>query len=76
MSARKSFFLSNTPKAVLVGDKIGLEPVEELKGVALKHFAIAGADGKWHWGEAQIAGETVVVRSANVTAPVKVRYAY
>lgn len=61
---------------LMVGDKIGLEPVEELKGVALKHFAIAGADGKWHWGEAQIAGETVVVRSANVTAPVKVRYAY
>lgn len=60
----------------MVGDKKGLEPVKELKGGTLQHFAIAGADGKWYWGNAQIVGTTVVVYSDKVRAPVKLRYAY
>ena len=42
----------------------------------MKQFSISGADGKWYWAEAQIAGKTVVVRSAKVSVPVAVRYAY
>jgi len=61
---------------LMVGDKNGLEPVHEVKDGALAHFAIAGADGKWYWGDAKIVGETVEVRSDKVPVPVKVRYAY
>lgn len=42
----------------------------------LKGFAVAGADKKWHWAEATIDGETVVVRSDKVKEPVAVRYAH
>ena len=42
----------------------------------LKHFAVAGQDGKWKWADAQIDGQTVVVRSTEVAAPVQVRYAW
>src|SRR5712672_349611 len=38
----------------------------------LKGFAIAGADRKFHWAEARIEGESVVVSSAEVNAPVAV----
>ncbi|MDY0354274.1 MAG: sialate O-acetylesterase [Sedimentisphaerales bacterium] len=45
-------------------------------GEPLKGFAIAGADRKFVWAEAQIEGETVVVRSDKVAEPVAVRYAW
>ena len=31
---------------------------------------------KWHWAEAIIDGETIVVRSPEVATPIAVRYAY
>ena len=46
------------------------------KGGPLKHFAIAGADRKFVWADAKIDGETVVVSSPLVSAPVAVRYAW
>ncbi|MBR4222208.1 MAG: hypothetical protein IKR81_13695 [Victivallales bacterium] len=46
-------------------------PDSELEG-----FALAGADGKWFWANAKIDGDTVVVWSDKVAAPVSVRYAY
>jgi sialate O-acetylesterase len=46
------------------------------KGGPLKYFAIAGADKKFVWADAKIEGETVVVRSPSVNAPVAVRYAW
>ena len=46
------------------------------KGGPLKGFAVAGKDKKWHWAEATIDGETVVVSSGEVTEPVAVRYAW
>lgn len=52
------------------------EPVKELAPDALKRFAIAGADKTWHWAEARIEGDSVVVSSPAVAAPVAVRYAY
>jgi sialate O-acetylesterase len=45
-------------------------------GDALTGFAIAGATGKWIWGDATICGDTVVVSSASVLAPTRVRYAW
>jgi sialate O-acetylesterase len=42
----------------------------------LKWFAIAGADQKFVPAEAKIEGNTVVVSSAQVSAPVAVRYAW
>jgi sialate O-acetylesterase len=45
-------------------------------GGPLKWFEIAGADGKFVAAEARIAGDTVVVSSAAVPAPVAARYAW
>ena len=40
-------------------------------------FALCGKDGKWCWADkAEIAGNSVVVSSAKVPAPVAVRYAW
>jgi sialate O-acetylesterase len=46
------------------------------KGDSLKGFAIAGADKKFVWADANIVGDTVVVSSDKVSAPVAVRYAW
>ena len=42
----------------------------------LKHFSIAGDDKKWHWAEAKIVGDKVVLSSKNVKTPVAARYAF
>lgn len=46
------------------------------KGEKLGEFAVAGADRVWHWADARIEGDTVVVSSAQVPHPVAVRYAW
>jgi sialate O-acetylesterase len=43
---------------------------------ALKGFAIAGADQKWVWAKARIAGDQVIVSSPEVKSPKAVRYAW
>lgn len=43
---------------------------------ALQGFAVAGADRKFHWADARIEGNTVVVSSGDVPGPVAVRYAW
>jgi sialate O-acetylesterase len=48
----------------------------EAKGGELKGFAIAGADGKFVWGEATIDGDTVIVSSPKIDHPTGVRYAW
>lgn len=40
----------------------------------LKGFAVSGTDSKWYWADAWIDGDTVVVSSPQVSAPVAVRY--
>lgn len=45
-------------------------------GQPLKGFSIAGEDRKFVWANARIDGDTVVVSSDQVTAPVAVRYAW
>lgn len=42
----------------------------------LKGFAIAGADHVWHWAEAKIENNTIVVSSPKVAFPLAVRYAW
>ena len=46
------------------------------KGGDLKHFTIAGADRRFVAATARIEGDTVIVSSDQVTAPVAVRYAW
>jgi sialate O-acetylesterase len=43
---------------------------------SLHGFAVSGADGKWAWADARIDGDSVVVSSADVAAPVHVQYAF
>ncbi len=46
-------------------------------GKPLRHFAIAGEDGRFVWADAVIKGKnTVVVSSPDVKVPVAVRYAW
>lgn len=66
-------------QGLMAGKKTILEsykPVEELPAGSLKRFSIAGADRVFHWAEARIDGDTVVVSSSQVPAPVAVRYAF
>jgi len=39
-------------------------------------FALAGADGTYHWADARIDGNTIVLRSTAVPRPETVRYAW
>ncbi len=45
-------------------------------GQPLSHFTIAGADEKFHPATAEIDGNTIVVRSDQVSNPVAVRFAW
>jgi sialate O-acetylesterase len=49
----------------------GLKAADELKG-----FAIAGADQKFVWAKAEIAGDKVIVSSDAVREPAAVRYGW
>lgn len=42
-------------------------------GAQLRGFAIAGADRKFHWAEARVDGDTVVVSSRDVPGPLALR---
>jgi sialate O-acetylesterase len=46
------------------------------EGSAPKSFAICGADQVWHWAQARLDGEQIVVWSPEVPEPVAVRYAW
>ncbi len=47
-----------------------------MKGAKLEEFAVAGDDHKWHWADARIENDTVVVSSSAVPNPSEVRYAW
>ena len=46
------------------------------RSTGLNAFAIAGSDQVWHWANAKMKGNTVIVSSPNVIDPVAVRYAW
>jgi sialate O-acetylesterase len=62
-------------KITLAFDYVG-EGLAVREGGKLKGFAIAGEDRKFVWAEAQVVGQTVVVSSPDVAAPMAVRYAW
>jgi sialate O-acetylesterase len=47
-----------------------------VKGDKPEEFSICGEDRQWHWADAKIVGETVVVSSSEVPNPVAARYAW
>ena len=61
---------------LMVATKSGLEAAQEIPDGALRRFAIAGADNKWHWANARIDGESVLVWSEDVKEPKAVRYGF
>ena len=62
-------------KIALEFDSIGSGMMAAKPG-KLDAFAIAGADKQWHWADAEIAGNKVIVSSKEVPTPVAVRYAW
>ena len=67
---------------VVEGDKIRVRFRHLGKGLATKHgerlqgFEIAGGEGLYHWAEAEIDGDTVVVSCPGVPKPDYVRYGW
>lgn len=47
-----------------------------VKGDKAGEFSISGADHKWHWADARIEGDDVVLSSKDVPEPVAARYAW
>ena len=47
-----------------------------VKGDKLGEFSVAGDDHKWHWADARIQGDSVIVSSSAVPDPKAARYAW
>lgn len=66
----------------IAGDQIKIHFSETGSGLAirgagkLKGFAVAGRDKKFHWADATIDGNNVMVKSDKIKKPVAVRYAW
>jgi len=60
---------------ILEFDSIGSGMVPAKPGMC-NAFAIAGADREWHWADAKIKENTIVISSSKVRNPVAVRYAW
>ena len=63
---RATLTFRNADDGLLVKDKYGY----------LKGFEVAGADQKFYYAKAEIQGNTVIVRSDSVAAPVAIRYGW
>ena len=50
------------------------EGMKSRDGGALKGFAVAGADHRFYWADAQIDGRDIVLTSSSVPTPVAARY--
>ena len=62
-------------KAILRFDHVGLGLTTK-DNQPLKGFAIAGADKKFVWADAEIVGNKVIIKSDKVPVPVAVRYGW
>ncbi len=62
-------------KLILEFDSIG-SGLMAAKDFPLDSFAIAGGDQEWHWADAKMTGNTVILSSAEVKHPVAARYAW
>ncbi|MBK1792464.1 sialate O-acetylesterase [Persicirhabdus sediminis] len=65
----------NDGKVTLKFDSVG-SGMMAARDEPLDSFAIAGEDKVWHWAQAKIVGDTVVVSSPQVSQPAAVRYAW
>jgi sialate O-acetylesterase len=63
----------NSIKLTFAGIESGLKTKD---GGAVKGFIVAGTDQKFHWADAKIIGNQIIVSSAGVANPVSVRYAW
>jgi sialate O-acetylesterase len=57
---------SNVGSGLLIRDKYGYG----------RGFEIAGSDGKYHWAQARLDGQDIIVSSPLVAHPTAVRYAW
>ena len=55
---------------------MGFDLVKKAESGKLTGFQIAGADHIWHWADAVIIGDSVVVSCPDVPHPVAVRYGW
>ncbi|QDU92703.1 sialate O-acetylesterase [Lignipirellula cremea] len=64
------------------GNKVTVAFDQVGKGLTAAHssnlqgFAVAGKDGVWHWADATIEGDSVVLSSSEVASPTRLRYAF
>jgi len=64
-------------KGLTIAEKTGFgAPVTCPEGDALPWLSIQDAEGVWHWADAWIEGEELLVISTDVKKPKAVRYAY
>ncbi|MBU1619885.1 MAG: sialate O-acetylesterase [Gammaproteobacteria bacterium] len=65
---------------VAEGTQLKLTFNHKAKSLVLKgkgnSFAIAGADGKFHWAQVQLKDQQLLLSHPDIKAPVKVRYAW
>jgi sialate O-acetylesterase len=67
---------------VINGNKVEITFDHVGRGLTIKNFdklvgfAVAGADQEFHWAEAEIIGNRVIVQSPDVRKPVAVRYGW
>lgn len=61
---------------LMTGKKTDLQPTQPDPDAELNRFAIQDAAGNWHWAQAKIDGNTVVVWSDQVDKPTNVRFGY
>ena len=63
----------------MIADKGGehyLDNVKETPDAKITEFSLQDSDGEWHWADAKIEGDMIVVWSDSVDEPKNVRYAY
>lgn len=71
-----------TPRSVVFENGVGRITFANAAGLKtrdggpVKGFAVAGKDKKWHWAEATIDGDSVVLTCDAVDKPVAARYAW
>lgn len=73
---RARVMFDHVGSGLMMGTKVGRTPASENKEGKLKRFAVAGADKKWHWAEAVIENNTILVSAPEVSEPVAVRFAF
>ena len=61
---------------LMVAEKKGFNKAVPSSGKKLNNFAIAGADRKFVWAEAEITGNKVVVSSSDIPEPKAVRFCF